>query len=147
MQPSMRPRARSRRCAQTELPRRLPAGAAGALSVQPGDIFGHRAHGDQLGVARQRRIAGLQQIEQPQRFGAEAVGQIEARQIQARHAGFLRTGMGHELGELALGGQEAAAAFTGPTLSAFTVTAVTSGKSGVRQFLRRYVQWRVGVRW
>ncbi len=38
-------------------------------------------------------------------------------------------------------------AFTGPTLSAFIVTAITSGKNGVRQFLRRYVQWRVGVRW
>src|SRR6266516_3477255 len=37
--------------------------------------------------------------------------------------------------------------FTGPTLSAFIVTAVTDGKAGVWQLLRRYVQWRVGVRW
>ena len=37
--------------------------------------------------------------------------------------------------------------FTGPTLSAFVVTAVTDGRAGVWQLLRRYVQWRVGVRW
>src|SRR5947209_19133618 len=39
------------------------------------------------------------------------------------------------------------ATFTGPTLAAFIVTAATSGKAGVRQFLRRYVQWRVGIQW
>src|SRR5689334_22873260 len=39
------------------------------------------------------------------------------------------------------------ATFTGPTLAAFIVTATTRGKAGVRQFLRRYVQWRVGVQW
>lgn len=39
------------------------------------------------------------------------------------------------------------AAFAGPTLAAFTVTAATAGKAGVRQFLRRYVQWRVGIQW
>jgi len=39
------------------------------------------------------------------------------------------------------------ATFTGPTLAAFIVTATTSGKAGVRQFLRRYVQWRVGAHW
>src|SRR6266699_615566 len=38
-------------------------------------------------------------------------------------------------------------ALAGPTLAAFTVTAVTSGKAGVWQLLRRYVQWRVGVQW
>ena len=27
------------------------------------------------------------------------------------------------------------------------MTAITGGKSGVRQFLRRYVQWRVGLLW
>jgi uncharacterized protein len=35
----------------------------------------------------------------------------------------------------------------GPTLAALTVTAATSGKAGVGRFLRRYLQWRVGVRW
>ncbi|HEX6477766.1 MAG TPA: CPBP family intramembrane glutamic endopeptidase [Ktedonobacteraceae bacterium] len=35
--------------------------------------------------------------------------------------------------------------FAGPTLGAFLVTAVTDGKPGVRRFLRRYVQWRVGL--
>jgi uncharacterized protein len=39
------------------------------------------------------------------------------------------------------------AAFTGPTLAAFIVTAATQGKAGMRQFLRRYVEWRVGVQW
>lgn len=38
-------------------------------------------------------------------------------------------------------------ALAGPTLAAFTVTAVTSGKAGVWQLLRRYVQWRVGIQW
>jgi membrane protease YdiL (CAAX protease family) len=38
-------------------------------------------------------------------------------------------------------------AFTGPTLGALSVTAVTSGKAGVHRFLRRYIQWRAGVRW
>jgi len=37
--------------------------------------------------------------------------------------------------------------FAGPTLAAFLVTAVTEGKPGVRHLLRRYVQWRVGIRW
>jgi CAAX protease family protein len=38
-------------------------------------------------------------------------------------------------------------AFTGPTLAAFIVTAATSGAAGLRQLLRRIVQWRVGVGW
>jgi membrane protease YdiL (CAAX protease family) len=38
-------------------------------------------------------------------------------------------------------------AFAGPTLAAFIVTAATSGKAGLRQLLRRIVQWRVGVGW
>ena len=35
----------------------------------------------------------------------------------------------------------------GPTLAALTVTAAISGKAGVGRFLRRYLQWRVGVLW
>ncbi len=35
----------------------------------------------------------------------------------------------------------------GPTLASFVMTAVTSGKAGVRQLLRRYVLWRVGIQW
>jgi len=35
--------------------------------------------------------------------------------------------------------------FVGPTLSAFLVTAVTSGKKGVGELLRRYVRGRVGL--
>jgi membrane protease YdiL (CAAX protease family) len=41
----------------------------------------------------------------------------------------------------------AAATFTGPTLSAFVVTGITEGRPGVKSLLRRYVQWRVKVRW
>ena len=39
------------------------------------------------------------------------------------------------------------AAFAGPTLSAMIVTAIISGKVGVWQLLRRYVQWRAGIQW
>ena len=39
------------------------------------------------------------------------------------------------------------ASLAGPTLAAFILTAVTSGKPGVRQLLRRIVHWRVGVHW
>ncbi len=38
-------------------------------------------------------------------------------------------------------------ALLGPTLASFTVTAITTGKAGVQQLLRRYVIWRVGLRW
>jgi membrane protease YdiL (CAAX protease family) len=41
----------------------------------------------------------------------------------------------------------AAATFTGPTLSAFVMTGVIDGRPGVRRLLRRYVQWRVKLRW
>ncbi|MFC4948431.1 CPBP family intramembrane glutamic endopeptidase [Pseudonocardia sp. GCM10023141] len=41
----------------------------------------------------------------------------------------------------------AAATFTGPTLSAFVMTGVIDGRAGVRRLLRRYVQWRVKLRW
>ncbi|MEZ4868554.1 MAG: CPBP family intramembrane glutamic endopeptidase [Caldilineaceae bacterium] len=40
-----------------------------------------------------------------------------------------------------------AASFTGPTLAALVVTAALEGKPGVKQFLRRYGQWRVGFWW
>ena len=39
------------------------------------------------------------------------------------------------------------AGLAGPTLASFVMTAVTSGKAGVRQLLRRYVLWRVGIQW
>jgi len=35
----------------------------------------------------------------------------------------------------------------GPTLAALTVTAAIAGRAGVGRFLRRYLQWRVGVPW
>ncbi len=41
----------------------------------------------------------------------------------------------------------AAAILAGPTLSAFIMTATTEGRAGVRHLLRRYVLWRVGIRW
>jgi CAAX protease family protein len=40
-----------------------------------------------------------------------------------------------------------APAFFGPTLSAFLLTAILEGKSGVGRLLRGYVIWRVGLRW
>lgn len=38
-------------------------------------------------------------------------------------------------------------ALLGPTLASFTVTAITTGKVGIQQLLRRYALWRVGLRW
>ncbi len=35
----------------------------------------------------------------------------------------------------------------GPIGSGFLMTAITSGKAGVRQLLRRFLLWRVGVQW
>ncbi|HJT56577.1 MAG TPA: CPBP family intramembrane glutamic endopeptidase [Ktedonobacteraceae bacterium] len=49
-----------------------------------------------------------------------------------------------DVGFYALG---ALAALCGPTLAALTVTAAISGKAGVWRFLRRYLQWRVGILW
>ena len=37
--------------------------------------------------------------------------------------------------------------YAGPTLGAFVVTAIVDGKPGIKQLLRRYVQWRVGIQW
>jgi uncharacterized protein len=39
------------------------------------------------------------------------------------------------------------AIFAGPFLSAFVMTGVTEGREGVHRFLRRFVLWRVGLRW
>jgi uncharacterized protein len=39
------------------------------------------------------------------------------------------------------------ASMAGPTLASLTVTAMTGGTAGVRQLLRRYALWRVGLRW
>jgi membrane protease YdiL (CAAX protease family) len=35
----------------------------------------------------------------------------------------------------------------GPTLAAFLMIAVTQGRAGIRQLLRLYVLWRVGISW
>ena len=37
--------------------------------------------------------------------------------------------------------------YAGPTLAALLVTATEGGGAGVQAHLRRYVQWRVGLRW
>src|SRR3712207_6417141 len=39
------------------------------------------------------------------------------------------------------------ATLAGPALASLTVTALTAGRVGVRQLLRRCVHWRVGIRW
>jgi uncharacterized protein len=41
----------------------------------------------------------------------------------------------------------AGATFTGPTLSAFVMARVTEGREGPKRLLRRYVLWRVKLRW
>jgi membrane protease YdiL (CAAX protease family) len=41
----------------------------------------------------------------------------------------------------------AVATFVGPTLSAFVMTGMIEGRIGIRRLLRRYVLWRVGLRW
>ena len=41
----------------------------------------------------------------------------------------------------------AAATFTGPTLAAFVMAWATEGREGPKRLLRRYVQWRVKLRW
>ena len=38
-------------------------------------------------------------------------------------------------------------AILGPTLASFTVTGITTGKTGTQQLLRRYILWRVSLRW
>jgi uncharacterized protein len=35
----------------------------------------------------------------------------------------------------------------GPTLAAFIMTGATEGRASIRSLLRRYVLWRVGLRW
>lgn len=40
-----------------------------------------------------------------------------------------------------------ACSFTGPTLAAILVTAALEGREGIKAFLRRYLQWRVGIQW
>ena len=42
---------------------------------------------------------------------------------------------------------EVLATFVGPTLSAFMLTAVTSGRAGMRQLLQRYIQGHIGLQW
>jgi membrane protease YdiL (CAAX protease family) len=37
--------------------------------------------------------------------------------------------------------------FMGPFLAAFVMTGATEGREGVGRFLRRFVLWRVGLRW
>jgi CAAX protease family protein len=41
----------------------------------------------------------------------------------------------------------AGATFTGPTVAAFVMARVTEGREGPKRLLRRYVQWRVKLRW
>jgi uncharacterized protein len=54
------------------------------------------------------------------------------------------TGTGRPLLALAI---ITAATFLGPTLSAFIMTGITEGRSGIHRLLRRYVLWRVALRW
>jgi membrane protease YdiL (CAAX protease family) len=38
-------------------------------------------------------------------------------------------------------------ALAGPSLAAWIVIAITSGGTGIREFLKRYIQWRAGIVW
>jgi membrane protease YdiL (CAAX protease family) len=58
-----------------------------------------------------------------------------------------RNGLGLLPVTLPRGPFEILAVFAGLTLSAFLVTAVVAGEPAVRRLLRRYVEWRVGIRW
>jgi uncharacterized protein len=61
-----------------------------------------------------------------------------------------RTGTGllpYTLPPLAVVLAIAGATFTGPTLAAFVMVRVTEGREGPKRLLRRYVQWRVKLRW
>ena len=60
------------------------------VAIAAHHVIGRRAHGDELGIARQRRIVGLDQVDQAQRLGGKAIGQIKARQGQPRLVGVLR---------------------------------------------------------
>jgi membrane protease YdiL (CAAX protease family) len=51
------------------------------------------------------------------------------------------------LSPLTVGLLNATAILLGPTLSAFIMTGVTEGRAGIGRLLRRYVLWRVGLRW
>jgi CAAX protease family protein len=53
----------------------------------------------------------------------------------------------YELSGAASGLLNAFAILLGPTLSAFIITGVTEGRSGIRRLLSRIVLWRVGLRW
>jgi len=37
--------------------------------------------------------------------------------------------------------------FSGPTLAALMVIGLTEGRAGVKQFFKRFIQWRVGLPW
>ena len=38
-------------------------------------------------------------------------------------------------------------ALAGPTLSAIIITAILEGRNGLRDFFKRYIQWRAGLAW
>ena len=52
-----------------------------------------------------------------------------------------------KLPDIAFFGAFCLSAYAGPALASLAVTAVTSGKAGVGQLLRRCVQWRAGIQW
>ena len=52
-----------------------------------------------------------------------------------------------ELSGAAAGLLNAFAILLGPTLSGFIMTGITEGREGIRRLLRRFVLWRVGLRW
>src|SRR5215510_8487157 len=50
-------------------------------------------------------------------------------------------------GPIGVGAAIAIASFVGPFLSAFIMTGITQGRTGIGLWLRRIVLWRVGLGW
>ncbi len=84
------------------------------VAIAAHHVIGGGTHGGELGIARQRRIGGLDQIDQAQRLGGEMIGQIEARQDQPGMIGVGAFQTRHRLGEAPFGGQERAARHGAP---------------------------------
>ena len=114
----------------------VTAGMAGTSGVTPGATQAdHPTGGDgALGLIRRHPVAAY--------FALALAGSwlYEIPFLLAQNGfGLLPFRLPHLLFDLA-------PAF-GPTLAALVVTAATLGREGVRRFLRRYVQWRLDLRW
>ena len=79
------------------------------VAIAAHHVVGRGAHGLQLLVALQRGIERLHQVDEAERFGGKSVGEIEARQNQARMVGVFRLQPCGGRAQAAFGRKEAAA--------------------------------------